>query len=75
MDAKDIPYLLQRARFHRGMERMTKCNEARCAHRQLVKNYQNRLLAIRRAGKPSIPVLRALTAASLPLERLLDAGR
>jgi len=63
MDTKDIPYLLQRARFHRGMERRTECHEARCAHHQLVKNYQNRLLAIRRAGKPAIQILRVLTTA------------
>ncbi len=63
MNTKDIPYLLQRARFHRSMERSTECNEARCAHHQFVKNYQNRLLAIRRAGKPPVQVLRELTTA------------
>ena len=63
MDTKDIPYLLRRAQFHRGMERTTECNEARCAHHQFVKKYQNQLLAIRRAGKPSIRVLRELETA------------
>lgn len=63
MDTKDIPYLLQRARFHRYMARATECNEARCAHHQFVKSYQNQLLAIRRARNPAVRVVRELAPA------------
>lgn len=63
MNAKDIPYLLQRARFHRGMERTTECCEARCVHHQFVKNYQSELLAIRQARKPVVRIVRELASA------------
>lgn len=63
MDSKDIPYLLQRARFHRGKERTTECSEARCAHHQLAKNYQARLLAIRHARRGSTEIHRDLATA------------
>lgn len=60
MDTKDIPYLLQRVRFHRDMARTTKCGEARCAHHQFVKNYQQRLLIIRKERNPQIQVVQDL---------------
>jgi hypothetical protein len=60
MDTQDIPYLLQRARFHRRMERTTKCCEARRVHHHFVKNYQNQLLAIRRTRKPVVQIVREL---------------
>ena len=49
MDADDIPYLLKRACAHRLLTREAKCGEARSIHRQFVRNYQRRLVAIRRS--------------------------
>jgi hypothetical protein len=63
METTDIPYLLGHARFHRGMERTTKCCEACSVHHQFVKNYQKRLLAIRRTRRP---VAQNVRASSLP---------
>lgn len=48
MDKLEIPYLLTRARAHRLLGQVAKCSEARSIHRQFVRNYQGRLLAIRR---------------------------
>lgn len=53
MNVIDIPYLLQRASFHRHMERTAECSEARCAHHQFVKRYQQQLLSLRRMKRPS----------------------
>jgi hypothetical protein len=48
MDTVEICYLLQRARAHRLLGRVAKCRETRSIHRQFVRNYQSRLLSIRR---------------------------
>lgn len=49
MDVSEIPYLLERTCYHRDKERLAKCGEAQRAHHQFVKNYQARLVALRRA--------------------------
>jgi uncharacterized protein YqjF (DUF2071 family) len=55
MDTVEIPYLLKRARAHRRLGQVATCREARSIHRQFVRNYQNRLVAIRH-GRLSSPI-------------------
>jgi len=49
MDVDDIPYLLKRICDHRLLERNATCCEARTIHHQFVRNYQRRLMALRRS--------------------------
>lgn len=49
MENRDISYLLARCRTHRMLAHSAACPEARLIHRQLVRNYQCLLLAIRQA--------------------------
>ena len=48
MDTIEIPYLLRRARTHRLLGQVATCGEVQSTHRQFVRNYQCRLLEIRR---------------------------
>ncbi len=68
-------YLLMRASAHRRLLRQAQACEVRLVHRQFVRCYQQRLLALRRAQYASQDRAQMQTCAAYPIFAAIDQPR